>query len=74
MRVSTHMDVKPYQVAITTDPNLELRKWQHMCTHWDVSHLSAAFRFGNGEVVREFIKHDGIVFQFSDGKFIHVTV
>jgi hypothetical protein len=40
---SSHLHVKPFQVAVTSDPKLPVRKWHHRGTLWAVSSLDAAY-------------------------------
>lgn len=66
MQISSHLNLKPWQVAITLDLNLPFRKWYHMGTTWAVTARSAAFELGS--VVKE---EDGI-YQLNSGWFVHV--
>lgn len=72
--ISTHLHTKPYQVAISEDRHLPLRKWNHIGTIHEVSHRVAAC------VARKFVSEitgthnslSGIIFEFADGVFVHV--
>lgn len=37
IQISTHMNTKPYQVAISKDSNLIRRKWDHKGTIWAIT-------------------------------------
>ena len=50
-QISSHLNDKPYQVAVTTDINLPLRKWNHKGTVYDKSNLSAAYKYGDGKLL-----------------------
>lgn len=42
--ISSHLHVKPFQVAVTSDPKLPVRKWNHKGTLWAVSSLDALYQ------------------------------
>ena len=42
--ISNHLHVKPYQIAVTNDKTLPIRKWNHLGTFWDVSAISAIYQ------------------------------
>lgn len=71
------MDIR-YSVAVTSSPDLPLRKWNFLGDVWAESHRSAAFKVGvaKGDIVgfRNFsgAHLDGIAFEFSNG--VHVWV
>lgn len=50
-QISTHLNDKPFQVAVTNDPKLPLRKWDHKGTCYAKSAKSAAFKYGDGEFI-----------------------
>lgn len=75
--ISTHLDVKPYQVAVSKDKNLLFRKWNHLAGFfYQPTHMSAAYAAKNYkcEIVRSQIGfgETGIIFEFADGEFVHV--
>lgn len=72
------MKTRPYQVALTTDPTLPLRKWDHKGTFHSYTHLSAAYDAtdftanhvaGNG---KNYGHHTGTIIEFENGIFAHV--
>jgi hypothetical protein len=70
--ISTHLDPKPYQVAISHDRDLPLRKWKHVGVIGAPSHREAAYRAGvMGNLVREYPSPHGVVYEFLCG-FVHV--
>lgn len=70
MGISSHLDLKQYQIATTTDPTLPTRKWNHLRhTIWDVSAKSAAYKVNkSGDIVSQ----SGNVFRFPDGQYVCV--
>lgn len=76
-KISTHLDDKPYQVAVTIDPTLPVRKWDHKGTVWAVSSLSAAYKFAqlwkiSGDAKdHPSVDADSIVYNFN-GQYIRV--
>lgn len=74
--ISTHLHLKAYQVATTTNPDLPYRKWDHLGTVYAVTHRSAALNIykGEGEIVDERTTRDSVVFVFSCGMFISVKL
>jgi hypothetical protein len=83
MPISIHLNHKPFQVAVSTDPTLPLRKWNHIGTVWHVSSRSAVFHFRSGESWGTPGRHDdpsseapgfdgGVIYGYPDGQFIHV--
>jgi hypothetical protein len=77
-QISTHLNVKPYQVAISTDKSLPHRKWDHQKGfQWSVSNLSAAYDFRaskglKGDEVAGWSCAEGVIYQFPDGQFVKV--
>lgn len=74
-QISTHLNVKPFQVAVTTDETLIYRKWDHKGTCWSVDHTDAALKFGSGKLLERCISRFnckfGVVFKF-ENNFVHV--
>ena len=77
--ISSHLHSKPFQVAITTDKTLPLRKWNHIGVVQAPSSKSAAYNAynGSGDITEEFSIHpsterSGTVYKFSTGEFIFV--
>lgn len=70
------LQTRPYQVAISTDPTLPLRKWDHKGTFHAYSHLSAAYEATDftGNHVHYHQNHGlpGTLFKFDTGVFVHV--
>jgi hypothetical protein len=73
--ISTHLHHRPYQVSVTKDPNLPYRKWRHLHgTKWAVSHKQALVVAGiPGSIVRV-LNRPELVFEFSTGDFVRVTL
>jgi hypothetical protein len=75
VKISTHLDEKPFRVATSTDRGLPLRKWKHLGTVYAVSSTSAAHQSHNGagRIVATHPGHDGrAVLEFDDGVFLSV--
>ncbi len=74
-RISTHMDERSFQVAVTKDIKLPLRKWDHRGTVHGISAASVAFQVHNkvGEVVETHVVEGFIVYEFATGEFIRVA-
>ena len=71
-RISEHLDARPFQVAISTDRALPLRKWDHRGTIHAPSSRSAAYLAGvAGDIIAEHVTADGIAYEFP-GHFVHV--
>ena len=73
--ISSHLAPKPWQVALSIDPKLLFRKWNHIGTIWAVSSISAAYqaRKADGDIVQTLAGYEGgAIFKFPDGMFIHV--
>ena len=71
------MKRNPYQVAVTENPSLPVRKWRHLGTFYSESFLSAAYDavrgHGVGRVIETFAGGEGsVVYKFSSGLFCRV--
>lgn len=73
MIISTHLHLKPWQVAISRDSSLLIRKWNHIGTHWHVSALSAVYAIGGANIVRMFAKEHKAVYELDNGQFIAIS-
>jgi len=68
--ISTHLDLKPYQVAVATDPTLPMRKWNwHRGTMWAVSAKSAAYEVNKSGDIAIDPKFPS-AFKFPDGQYV----
>lgn len=73
--ISMHLYTRPYQVSTSPDRTLPHRKWHHLGTKHAVSHRSAAFLAdAEGSIVREWNDPVGVVYEFSSGSFVKVTL
>ena len=73
-QISEHLNVRPFQVAVSTDETLIYRKWDHKGTCWSVDHTDAAIKFGKGKLISRYHNHNskyGATFQF-EHNFVHV--
>lgn len=71
--ISTHLQPKPWQVAVSHDPNLPIRKWNHVGTHWHPSAPSAAITVGGGNIINVFSKEHKAVYELDTGEFIAIS-
>lgn len=77
-QISTHLNLKPFQVAISTDKLLRHRKWDHQKGFYlSVSPLSAAYDFRaskglKGNEVARWACMEGVIYQFPDGQYVKV--
>lgn len=75
MKITSHLQNKPFQVATSIDRNLPIRKWNHIGTVWSVSSKTAAYDAyeGCGVLVNESTGEGGRgVYEFSDGILVSV--
>lgn len=74
--ISTHLHVRPYQVAVTTDPALPYDKWKQLGINYAPTHRSAAYAVykGDGDIVGESTGFMGVVFLFSCGLSVQVHI
>jgi hypothetical protein len=76
--ISHHLDKKPWEVAVSKDSSLPVRKWNHLGTVWAASAKSAAYQARadeKGEIVRTLTlpgDSEAVVFEFPDGSFVRV--
>ncbi len=76
-RISSHCDLKPYQVAVTQDKSLPVRKWDHLReTVWAVTSKDAAYHareYKGGDMTDSFVIDPvSVVYCFPDGLFVRV--
>jgi hypothetical protein len=74
--ISTHLNQKAYQIAVTRDFSLPLRKWDHKGTCWAVSARSAVYIARGelkGDIVKTHAMFDGVACEFADGVFMRVA-
>ena len=67
----------PWQVAVTENPSLPVRKWRHLGTFYSESSLSAAYDAVRGHDIGRVIETfagdgDSVVYKFSSGLFCRV--
>lgn len=71
--ISSHLCVKPWQLAVTKDKTLPVRKWNHLGTVWAVSSISAVYGLGKSIMKAvEPVDEESAVFYCSDGSFVRV--
>jgi len=75
MKISTHLDVKPFQVSIGRDLSLPTRKWNHIGTVYEISARSVAYRVGRtfgGDIVSITAHEGSSAFLFPNGTYVRV--
>ena len=73
--ISTHLQPKPFQVALSNTLDLPYRKWNCIGTVHAVSAESAAYEcgWGRGDILKSIVGEQGsVIFQF-DNMFIRVN-
>lgn len=71
------MKRNPWQIAVSENKNLPVRKWQHLGTFYSPSSLSAAYDavrgYDHGRVVETFAGDgDSVIYKFQSGLFCRV--
>lgn len=71
--ISNHLCIRAWQVAVTKDKTLPVRKWYHLGTVHAVSSISAVCGIGKS-ITKEVepVDEESVVFHCSDDYFVRV--
>jgi hypothetical protein len=71
--ISTHLHNRRFQVAISENKDLPLRKWNHIGTVEAVTSISAAYKVVDSTIKTSHPGFEGgVIFEFENGQFVSI--